>query len=136
MEPGDMNDVFDIYRSVVGEERAIIDTDVIAANLGGLLDLSFVAEKGSSVVGFIIANLTYIGEPAIKAGLIQGIGVSPLHQGQGIAARLMSTLATSARTREIRTLRVMLSERDSQLEGFFDRQNFHRAKLAVYDTEL
>lgn len=136
MEAKDVAAVFEIYRSLVGEERTIIDADLMAADMGGALGLSFIAEAGHQVVGFIIARRTYVGEPAVEAGLIQGLGVHPLHQRQGVARRLVNALVTSARSNGIKTLRVMLSERDSQMEGFFARMNFHRAKLVIYDMTL
>jgi predicted N-acetyltransferase YhbS len=136
MEAGDIDSIFEIYRSLIGEERAIIDTDLIVSDPGGTLDLSFVAEVDGEVTGFIVARHTYIGEPPVEAGLIQGLGVHPLHQRTGIATRLVNTLTASSRAKGIKTLRVMLSERDSQLEGFFRRMNFQPARLVIYDMSL
>lgn len=136
MEAKDVETVFEIYRSLAGEERTLINADLIAAGVGGVLDLSLVAWVGNEVVGFILARHTYVGESAAEAGLIQGLGVRPLHQRQGVARRLVNALIESSRSKGIKTLRVMLSERDSKLERFFTTVNFHRARLVIYDMTL
>ena len=136
METKDIDAVFEIYRSLVGEERAVIDADMIAADLEKTPDFSFVADAGGEVLGFLVARQTYIGEPAVGACLIQGLGVHPLFQRRGLATRLVNVLADTSRSRGIKTLRVMLNERDSRTEGFFKRMNFNRARLIVYDMVL
>jgi len=136
MEGRDIVAVYEIQRTLVGEERALIDTDLIAENMDGTLDLSFVAEIGSEVVGFIIARHTYIGEPIVQAGLIQGLGIHPLYQRRGLATSLVNALVETCRSKGIKTLRAMLSEQDSQTEGFFKKMQFHRAKLVIYDMSL
>ncbi len=135
-ETSDAEAVYGVYRSLVGEERALIETDILCGDLGGALDLSFVAEVDGRVEGFIIARHTYVGEPPVESGLLYGLGVHPVYQRQGLASRLVTAVAEKAGSSGIRNLRVMLNERDSQIEGFFQRLNFHRAKLAVYDLEL
>jgi predicted N-acetyltransferase YhbS len=136
MEDKDIDAIFQIYRLLIGVERAGFDTDLIAADPGGTRDLSFVADKDGEVIGCIVARHTYIGEPPVEAGLIQGLAVHPIYQRQGLATRMMNTLTESARSKGVKILRVMLSERDSQTEGFFQRMNFHRARLVVYDIDL
>ena len=136
MGPSDIGVIFDIDRSLTGVERAVTHSDLISGDLGNALDLSVVAAIGDRVIGFALARHVYIGEPVVEAGLIQGLGVHPLHQRQGIAAWLVSALTEHCQSRGIKTLRVVLSDRDSQMEGFFDRMGFHHAQLVVYDKTL
>jgi predicted N-acetyltransferase YhbS len=136
MESEDIADVFDVDRSITGEERAISFINLITEDLKGELDLSFVAEVNSRVVGFISAMHTYIGEPVLEAGLIQGIGVHPLYQQQGIGAQLVNTFTEHCKSKGIRNLRVILSQHDSKMTEFFSQMNFRKAELVVYDKIL
>ena len=136
MESMDIGTVFDIDKSLTGEERAINLTNLVSEDLGGVLDLSFVAEVNNRVIGFILARHTSFGEPVVEAGLIQGLGVHPLHQGHDVGSKLFAALTKKAQSKGINTLRVMLNERDSRMKGFFEHLGFNRAQLTVYDKLL
>lgn len=136
MESKDIGAIFDIDRSLLGEERAVTLLDLVSEDLSGALDLSLVAEIDDQVVGFILGRHTYIGEPVIEAGLIQGLGIHPLYQKRGIGTKLIKALEERSRSKGIKTFRVILSERDSRLERFFSHMEFHRAKLIVCDKTL
>ncbi len=136
MEPGDIGAIFEIDRRLTGIERAITHTDLITRDLGGTLDLSFVAEVGDEVVGFLLARHAYVGEPVVEAGLIHGLGVDPDYSRLGIATRLVNSLLERCRSKGPKTVRVILSERDSRMEGFFSYMGFRRAQLIVYDKVL
>ena len=136
MEAKDFDVIFEIDRSLTGADRAVSRTELITEDLGGATDLSLVAETGDKVVGFVLARHAFVGEPVVEACLIQGLGVHPLYQRQGIATSLAKALTEKARLRCISIVRVMLSERDSQMEGFFTRMDFRRARLIVCDRSL
>ncbi len=136
MEPGDIGVIFEIDRRLTGIERAITHADLITQDLGGTLDLSFVAEVGNQVVGFLLARHAYVGEPVVEAGLIQGLGIDPDYSRQGIATKLVNSLLDRCRSKGPKTVRVVLSERDSRMEGFFSYMGFRRAQLIVYDKIL
>ena len=55
---------------------------MVAADPGGALDLSFVAEVDGKVIGFILARLTYVGVPFIELAVIQGVAIDPDYQRQ------------------------------------------------------
>jgi predicted N-acetyltransferase YhbS len=80
MEPEDISTILEIDREISGKSRAVTYASLITGDLGGELDLSFVAEVGGKVAGFILARHAYIGEPVIEAGLIQILGVQPDYQ--------------------------------------------------------
>ncbi len=136
MEAFDIDAIFEIDKSLTGVERAITHTELITEDLGGVLDLSLVFEISGKVAGFILARHAYVGEPVVEVGLIQGIGVHPLYQRQGIATRLAKALTERSMSKGIKTLRIILSERDSRLEGFFTRMGFRRVELIVCDKKL
>ena len=136
MEPKDIEAIFEMDRILTGVERAISLSYLVTEDLGGELDLSFIADVNGQLVGFVIARHAYIGEPVMDAVLIQGLGVHPIYQQQGIGTKLMNALTKQAQSKGIKTLRVMLSERDSRIKNFFSRMEFNPAQFVVYDKIL
>ena len=132
MEPEDIESVLAIDRKISGVRRAITYTDLITGDLGGVLDLSFVAEVDGQVVGFILARRAYVGEPVTEVGLIQILGVDPDYWRQGIASKLVSALSDTCQSRKLGAVRVMVKEHDSQLKAFFSHMGFHRGALIDY----
>ena len=70
MEPEDISAILEIDRKIVGIQRAVTCQDLITGDLGGELDLSFVAETGGQAIRFILARHAYLGDPVIEVGLI------------------------------------------------------------------
>lgn len=136
MEPEDISVVLEIDRKISGVQRAITYKDLITGDLGGELDLSFVAEIGGQVTGFILARHAYLGEPVIEVGLIQILGVDPDYQGQGIATKLVNAMLERSRSKGLKIVRIMVDERDSQLQGFFAHMAFRRGQLIDYTKTL
>ena len=132
MEPEDIESVLAIDRKITGVRRAVTYTELITGDLGGVLGLSLVAEVNGQVAGFVLARRAYVGEPANEVGLIQILGVDPDYQRQGIATKMVSTLLDACRSRKLNAVRIMVNERDSQLQGLFQHLGFHRGKLIDY----
>jgi len=136
MEPEDIAGVLDVDRNLSGAQRAITYTDLITGDLGGVLDLSFVAEVSGQIAGFILARHAYIGEPVVEVGLIQILGVAPNYWRQGIATKLVNALLEHCESKGLKTVRIMVNERDSQLQGFFEHTGFRRGQLIDYSKSL
>ena len=136
MEPEDITAVLEIDRKISGVQRAVTYTDLITGDLGGVLDLSFIAEVNGQVAGFILARHAYVGEPVAEVGLIQILGVAPDYWRQGIASKLVNALLEHCQSRGLKTVRIMVNERDSQLQGFFERMDFRRGRLIDYTKTL
>jgi predicted N-acetyltransferase YhbS len=136
MEPEDIDAVLAIDRKISGVKRAVSYTDLITGDLGGVLDLSFVAEVNGQTVGLILARRAYVGEPVVEVGLIQILGVDPDHQKQGIATKLVESLLETCRAEKLKAIRIMVKESDSQLQAFFARMGFRRGHLIDYTKEL
>lgn len=136
MEPEDIDSVLAIDRKITGVRRAVTYTDLITGDLGGVLDLSFVAEVNGQVAGFILARRAYVGEPVTEVGLIQILGVDPDYWRQGIAAKLVKALLDTCRATKLSAVRIMVNERDSQLRGLFEHLSFTRGKLVDYTKTL
>lgn len=136
MKPDDLTAVFEIDSNISGVQRAITYDGLTKGDLGGQLDLSLVAEVGHQVVGFILARHAYAPEPIVEMGLIQTIGVDPSHMRQGIATKLVSSLFEHCKSRGLNTVRVMIHQHDSHLQGFFQRLDFHRGEFIDYSKAL
>ena len=136
MEPEDIELVLAIDRKISGVRRAITYTDLITGDLGGVLDLSFVAEVDGEVAGFVLARRAYVGEPVTEVGLIQILGVDPDYWRQGIATKLVNALLEHCQSKGLKAVRVMVKERDSQLQTFFSRMGFRRGQLIDYTKTL
>jgi predicted N-acetyltransferase YhbS len=136
MEPEDITAVLAIDRNVSGVKRAITYTDLIISDLGGVLNLSVVAELNGTVVGFILAKHALIGEPFYEVGFLQIIGVDPDQWGKGIATKMVNFLLERCQAKGLKTVRIMLDEKDSQLQGLFSHLGFRRGHLIDYNKEL
>ncbi len=136
MEPEDIDSVLAIDRKISGVRRAVTYTDLITGDLGGVLDLSFVAEVDGQVAGFILARRAYVGEPVSEVGLIQILGVDPDYWHQGIASKLVTALLDNCQSKKLNAVRIMVKERDSQLQGLFAHMGFRRGQLIDYTKTL
>lgn len=132
MTRSDIDAVLDIDRKISGGQGLITHRDMVAVDPGGTLDLSFVAEIGGKVVGFILARLTYVGVPFVEIAVIQAIVVDPGYQRQGIASRLVNALLGHCHAEGINTTRAVLDERNAALKRFFQRLGFRRSELINY----
>jgi len=132
MTRSDIDAVLDIDRKISGGRGLITYRDMVAVDPGGALDLSFVAEVGGKVAGFILARLTYVGVPFVEIAIIQAIVVDPDYQRQGIASRLVNALLGHCHGEGINTIRAVLDERNADLKRFFQRLGFRRSELINY----
>jgi ribosomal protein S18 acetylase RimI-like enzyme len=98
--------------------------------------MSFVAEVDNQFVGFALAYLTYVREQISEACVIQIFGVDPKYQRQGIATKLIQALIEKCRSKKIKLVRVMIDERDNELQNFFKRQGFDRGRYIDYSMPI
>ncbi|MCJ7748520.1 MAG: GNAT family N-acetyltransferase [Desulfobacterales bacterium] len=136
MEPEDINGILEVDRKISGVQRALTFRDLVREALGGEMDVSFVAEVDDQFVGFVLAYLTYVREQVSEACVIQIFGVDPKYQGQGIATKLIEALIDRCRSKRIKLVRVMIEERDSQLQGFFKHFGFERGRYIDYSKTV
>ena len=124
MESEDISGILEVDQKISGVQRALTYRDLVQAALGGQIDMSFVAEVDNEFVGFVMASLAYVREQVSEACVIQIFGVDPQYQRQGIATHLIQALLDKTRSRGIKLVRVMVEERDGELQGFFKRLGF------------
>jgi predicted N-acetyltransferase YhbS len=136
MQPEDVDGILEVDRKISGTDRAETYREMVRKGLGGEVDMSFVAEVNHQLVGFILAYLTYVREELSEACVIQVFGVAPAYQKQGIASRLIQALMERCRAKKIKLIRVMLAERDGDLQGFFKRLGFERGRYIEYSRSF
>ncbi len=136
MEPEDINGILEVDGKISGVKRALTYRDLVREALGGEVDVSFVAEVGSQFVGFVLAYVTYVREQVSEACVIQIFGVDPEYQRKGVASKLIQALLDRCRAKRIKLVRVMLEERDSELQSFFKRLEFDRGRYIDYSKTL
>jgi ribosomal protein S18 acetylase RimI-like enzyme len=136
MKIEDMGSIIEIDQKLTGTQRTVDQADLITADLGEPHNLSYVAELADKVIGFILARQVYVGEPAAETCAVQIIGVDPGFGRQGVASKLLASLVDECRARKIQSMRVIVSNRDSKMEGFFKHSGFKQAPLKVYNKSL
>ena len=134
MEPGDLDAILQIDRKISGSRRAI--TYGINEVIGGQFDLSFVSESGDEIIGFIMASVRYVPESVTEACVIQILGVDPDYWRRGIASTLIKELLNTARSKEIKMVRIMVDQQDKQLHSLFEYMGFQRGRLIDYSMEV
>jgi len=136
MEPEDISGILEVDQKISGVARAPTYRDLVREALGGQIDMSFVAEVDDQFVGFVMAYLTYVREQVSEACVIQIFGVDPQYQRQGIASKLIQALLDKCRSKKIKLVRIMIDERDSELQGFFKHLGFDRHRYIDYSKTL
>jgi predicted N-acetyltransferase YhbS len=136
MESKDSGPMLELYRVLSGTGMTITLIDLVTEDIKESLALSFVAEVNYQVVGFILARRAYIGAPVVEVSLIQSLIINPLHRGQDIEDQLVEALTERSKSMGIKTIRVILSTNNPQMEKFFSHSNFNRAQVIVCDKIL
>jgi len=136
MEQQDIDAVFDIDKKISAVERAFTYADMIDGFIGGQIGWSFVAETDGQVIGFALAAITYVPEQVTEACTIQVVGVDPGYRKQGVARKLVEALVDNCRSNGLKLIRIMVDQRDSQLQGLFESLEFRRGRLIDYSKNL
>ena len=136
MKPEDISACLEVDRKITGKGRAVTYDYVITSELGGELALSFIADFGGQIIGFIMARRIYVGDPVTETGLIQILGVDPSYQGQGIGAKLVNAVIDQCKAYDLKTIRVLINERDSKSRGLFQHLDFEHDHLVDYTKML
>ncbi len=136
MQAQDLGFIIDIDQKLTGIQRTSDQTEIILADLGDPNSMSLVAELDQKGVGFAIARKVNIGEPVTETCAIEIIGVDPAYGRRGVATRLLDSLIQRCNSKNISSVRVVVSNRDSKMEGFFKHSGFKQAPLKVYSKVL
>jgi ribosomal protein S18 acetylase RimI-like enzyme len=111
----------------------IPEKDMVASQLRGPLNLSFIAEYGGILIGFILATQQYAGLPMSGAGVVFLIAVNPDYRKHGIAGMLIDAFEKHCKSKGIETVRAVIPENDSKIIEYFSNAGFRRSNLVNYD---
>jgi len=133
MTRNDIHAVLALDRKV-GQVRGLLGHKGMATtDPGGLLDVSFVAEVGGNVIGFIISRLIYVMIPFTEVCILQSILVDPDYQRRSIGVRLLGKLVGYCQDKGINTIRALVEEGNDELQRFVERLGFRRSTVVNYD---
>ncbi len=99
---------------------------------------SLVAElEDGTVVGFVMGEL-YIGDYGIfhEEATLDTIGVDPVYQHMGIAARLVDEFMDHLKTLGVRKINTLVDWNDSKLIHFFSSNQFSLSKTINLERSL
>ena len=128
--------IFTIDRHVGRSAKPGSYVDLIKSDISELLDLSFVAETGGHVRGFVLGGIEYVGETASKVGVVRMIGVHPDYRRNGMATMLANTITDKFRSRGVKKSRIDIDLRDKQLLAFIEHLGFGVGHHINYTKEL
>ena len=111
----------------------IPNKEMVASQLRGPLDLSFIAEYEGLLVGFILAKLVYAGMPMTGVGVIFLIAVNPDYQERGIGSILIDTLKDHCKSEGIETIRALIPQNDTKIKKYFEKAGFRTSNIINYD---
>jgi ribosomal protein S18 acetylase RimI-like enzyme len=133
MTRDDIHDVLALDRKFAGTRGHLSYKDLVTLDPGGPLDLSFVAEVGGNIIGFVMARLAYLMIPLSEICLVQGILVDPDYQDRGIGSRLLRELLGYCQAEGISTVRTLVEEHNDRQRRFLEQLGFRRSAIVNYD---
>lgn len=129
MVEADVEAVKEIDRLLVGEGRVPSWPLSVENELAFYRPaLSFVAEVGGKIVGFLLGDIRRERYGIGRGGWIDIIGVAPEYQRKGIGRGLMLAFWAECQRKYLRT-NVIVREDDERLIRFCTSMGFHRGKL-------
>jgi len=111
----------------------IPEKEMVASQLRGPLDLSFIAEYEGILIGFILAKLVYAGLPMTGTGVVFLIAVNPEYQKRGIGTMLIAAFEKYCQSKGIKTIRAIVPKKDIKTIKYFTRAGFRQSTTVNYD---
>jgi ribosomal protein S18 acetylase RimI-like enzyme len=111
----------------------IPEKEMVASQLRGPLNLSFIAEYDGFMVGFVLAALIHAGFPMTGMGVVYLIEVSPDYQKGGIGKMLIEALEEYCKTKGINTIRACVHADDNNMIKYFTKAGFCRSNVLNFD---
>jgi len=133
MTRSDIHTVIALDRKFAGTRGHLSYKDMATLDPGGPLDVSFVAEVGGNIIGFVIARLAYVMIPLSEICLVQGVLVDPDYQDRGIGGRLIRELLGYCQAEGISTVRTLVEEHNDRQRHFLEQLGFRRSAIINYD---
>ena len=107
----------------------IDNKEMVAAQIGGRHDLSFIASFEGHLIGFILARIVYLGIPIKEICIIHALAIEPNYQGKGIGTLLINKLKDTCEGRSIPTIRAFVAKDDLKLMNYFEGLGFQPSDI-------
>ena len=132
MTENDWEGILEIDKNITGKDRTPSWPQKVSSHLKTHSpSLSFVAEEEGRVVGFILADIRGAEYALPLAGWIDGVGVDPAYQGQGIGRKLIETCIEECHLNGIKA-RLMIKESDERFQKFLINLGFKRGEFVEF----
>jgi len=133
MVEADLDQVKAIDRALTGERRVLSWPLRVEAEWAVYRPaLSFVAELGDEIAGFLLGDIRGAEYGTDISGWIDMMGVAPQYQHQGIGRRLVDTFREECKRNGVKA-RVVVREDDERLRRFWTSVGFQRGKLISFE---
>ncbi|MBW1787279.1 MAG: GNAT family N-acetyltransferase [Deltaproteobacteria bacterium] len=130
-------DVIDGIQSAITQEPSRIDfKHIIEEQLPKKEAISFVAELGGRVVGYMISYVIYGGYGLENSAWIATLGVDPKFMGRGIGKRLAEEIFQVYRNRRIKHIFTSVRWDSVDLLSFFKTLGFDRSNFINLKKDL
>jgi ribosomal protein S18 acetylase RimI-like enzyme len=133
MTRNDIHDILALDKKFSKTKGSLSYKDMVTTDTGGPLDMSFVAEDGGNIIGFVIARLAYVMIPFTGVCILHSILVDPEYQNRRIGVRLLGTLVGYCQEEKVGTIRTLVEEHNEELLRFVERIGFRRSSVINYD---
>jgi GNAT superfamily N-acetyltransferase len=136
MEMDDIGQVMEIDRKAAGGRRALTYQNQVNAYLGGELGLSYVAEEGGKVVGFIFGRLLERRYGPYEGAWVEILGVEPDRKRQGVGRKLFEAFIAGCREKGVREVHAVASKNDQEVKPFLENIGFREGDLVHLHKSL
>ncbi|MBN1191040.1 MAG: GNAT family N-acetyltransferase [Dehalococcoidales bacterium] len=107
--------------------------DLASADPDGPLAMSFVADNGKKLVGFVLARAHFVGIPITKVCVIHAITVDSEYQRKGVGTQLLSELQTKCEEEDIQIMRMLVPQHDINLRNYMEALGFRHSNFINFD---
>jgi len=107
--------------------------DLASADPDSPLAMSYVADAGDKIVGFILARAHFVGIPLREVCVIHAIAVDPGFQNQGIGGQLLDELENRCNNEDVQIIRILLPQHDMRLRSYMTSLGFRQSNLINFD---
>jgi len=135
IRPMERKDIFPALTMLkkIGDARGTLShRDMVNWDIGGALDLSFIAEKGEQVIGLLLGRFTFHGVPVVQTGVLEILIVDLDYQRQGIAASLVNAALDRCYTEGLNTVLTYIHEKDWEASNLLENLDFKSTGQMLY----
>lgn len=107
--------------------------DLASADPDSPLAMSYVADAGDKIIGFILARAHFVGIPIREVCVIHAIAVDQGFQNQGIGTQLLDELENRCSNEDVQIIRILLPQHDMRLRNYMTSLGFRQSNLINFD---